>query len=147
MGLVPKAIGPTWGEMKVVTATSKTQGARPDDFSFTIEGELVTWGPECDDEAIDGACGCKRSMYGVDSLNKTTTFEVTDDPAMTVEILAAKISDFLVAGGWFKSEADGLPLAREYAGLTRGLTCMFDAGSILERRGKRFSMRQAPRVC
>ncbi len=47
--------------MKVLTATTKTQGARKNDFCFCDEGEMVMLGSECDGETADGSCGCKRA--------------------------------------------------------------------------------------
>lgn len=51
--------------MKIITATSQTQGQRASDFSFCIEGELVTYATViCDrdrEEGPDGGCGCGRS--------------------------------------------------------------------------------------
>ena len=59
---------------KVLTATAATQGMRKNDFSHTEEGELVTYGLECDCEQVDGVCGCKRSLVGRSTHKATTTF-------------------------------------------------------------------------
>ena len=52
--------------MKVLVATSDTQGARENDFSFCIEGELVTVGLVCaaDEQDLMVAAGCGRAFAG-----------------------------------------------------------------------------------
>jgi hypothetical protein len=49
--------------MKVLTATSRTQGERSGDYCFCVEGELVTL-PQVicarDARNPDGGCGCGR---------------------------------------------------------------------------------------
>lgn len=60
--------------MKVIVASRATQGTRTDDFSWTLEGELVHLPPiEC---ASGPSCGCERSFVGVASQRPTTTAEV-----------------------------------------------------------------------
>lgn len=53
--------------MKVLVATTKRQGMRKNDFCHATEGELVKFSFECDGEKVDGKCGCKRSMGGINS--------------------------------------------------------------------------------
>ena len=64
--------------MKVLSATFEKQGERSNDFCYCKEGELVYFGTICDGESIDGDCGCKRSMSGMESLKATTTVKVID---------------------------------------------------------------------
>ncbi|WP_151478877.1 DUF7715 family protein [Streptomyces albicerus] len=67
--------------MKLLTATSRTQGQRDNDFTFCIEGELVIVAPlvcEEDEENPDGGCGCGRSFGGLNSGKATTTAVVSD---------------------------------------------------------------------
>ena len=66
--------------MKVLTATRETQGARDNDFDFSIEGELVWIGWVCarDRRDPDGGCGCGRAFSGLSSHRATTTAVVRD---------------------------------------------------------------------
>src|SRR5688572_27337393 len=64
--------------MKVIVATSKLQGQRKSDFCHATEGELVVFPFQCDGEKIDGPCGCRRSMSGIDSGKATTTMMVVE---------------------------------------------------------------------
>src|SRR5579862_8855950 len=53
--------------MKILTATSRTQGQRNSDFNWCIEGELVHFGLVCaaDQDDPDGGCGCGRAFAGL----------------------------------------------------------------------------------
>ncbi len=66
--------------MKVLVATSQTQGDRDNDFCYCIEGELVWIGLVCatDRQDPDGGCGCGRSFAGMNSHQATTTVRVAD---------------------------------------------------------------------
>ena len=60
--------------MKVLVATRATQDAQRGDFSFTVDGELVTAaGFEC----ANPRCGCDRGFGGLASHRSTTTAEVS----------------------------------------------------------------------
>ena len=50
--------------MKLLVATTKTQGQRKNDFCWVPEDEIVQFAFVCDGEKIDGSCGCRRSMSG-----------------------------------------------------------------------------------
>jgi len=68
--------------MKVLVATSKTQGAREDDFSRTVDGELVFDAGPCV-AVLEGAvwdCDCSIAFRGVASAELTTTAVVADLP-------------------------------------------------------------------
>lgn len=129
--------------MKVLVATKQTQGMRPNDFCFCKEGEIVMFpSMECDNEPVDGACGCRRSMVGVETLASTTTMKVADVP-IDVHGLADAIYDALEAGGfaaagfedmaWQAAEADAQELAR--------IAANFSIGTVVERRGDVFQAR------
>ena len=67
--------------MKLLTATSRTQGQKDNDFNWCVEGELVIAGPfVCDRDAQDpdGGCGCGRAFAGLGSGKSTTTAVVAD---------------------------------------------------------------------
>ena len=68
--------------MKVLVATTQTQGARDDDFSRTVSGELVFDGGPCSGvaEDEDWDCECSIAFRGVASGELTTTAIVTELP-------------------------------------------------------------------
>ena len=86
--------------MRVLTATSKTQGARPGDFCFTTEGELVNLAVQCDCERYEpGGCGCRRAWAGLRSFRATTTAVVTEADITRHDLaraIAASLGEFEV---------------------------------------------------
>ena len=126
--------------MKALVATKETQGRRTNDFSWTQEGELVTFGSECDREPIDGQCGCKRAMSGLTTLKATTTVKVTDLPGLTQETLAEQIKSHLIKD-WHFEEPIAASIASEDAAVLGGLADQFEVGDVLERRGNDFVRR------
>lgn len=82
--------------MRVLTATSTTQGDRPDDFCWTTDGELVSL-PLLECSCPD--CGCDRSFAGLDSRRATTTCSVTEAPLDPAALRRAVVGS-LAAGGW-----------------------------------------------
>jgi hypothetical protein len=122
--------------MKVLVATSQSQGAAPDDFCFTIEGELVWFPPPCDRGAKSSAgdCGCRRSMGGLASHRATTTVITVSRPGLRFEDLVTAIADSIEAQGYHLT----LPcerVARDQAiELTKAANEM-DPGTVLDRRG------------
>ena len=76
--------------MKVLVATSRTQGARATDFFEGIDGELV-WIPEpCERGWRLGASGtrCARGFLGVATNEGTTTAMVKDVEPLTLSLYA-----------------------------------------------------------
>jgi hypothetical protein len=98
--------------MRLLTATTKTQGHRPDDFAWTIEGELVWPGLVCATDARDphGGCGCGRAFSGLNSHRGTTTAEVRDLP-LTVDDLWLAMQAHLYDSGFLLPEATAKPFA------------------------------------
>ncbi|HEU5151194.1 MAG TPA: hypothetical protein VFU19_11890 [Iamia sp.] len=82
--------------MRVLTATSTTQGDRPDDGCATTEGELVAL-PLLECSCPD--CGCDRRFVGLDSHRATTTCVVTDTPLDLAGLRRAVVRS-LAATGW-----------------------------------------------
>ena len=64
--------------MKVLVATDAGQGEAPDDYCWTLEGELVT--PLVAECARPQRCGCGRGFPGFGSARATTTAMVVDLP-------------------------------------------------------------------
>ncbi len=133
--------------MNVFVATEKTQGQRASDFCFVPNGELVTFGMVCDgNDAIDGGCGCQRSLTGIKCLKGTTTVEVVDFPHMVETDLAEVVKRSYVAGGWGKltSNEELAEWSREEAKELARLAAEFEVGAIVERRRNKFQTRQVP---
>lgn len=115
--------------MKVLVATAETQGDRPGDFHYGIEGELIRIDTPCatDRRDPDGGCGCGRAFSGLNSARATTTARVAELPLGRDDVVEALRSS-LAQQGWAPSgasdEADGL------LELVAGLP----AGTVLGRR-------------
>lgn len=110
--------------MRLLTAWS---GSAPDDFAWTVIGELVEPAEVCGrDELGDGDCGCARSFVGLASGRATTTAIVAeldiDEPTLT-----AIVADAYAAIGW-----DTDDVAATVAGL-RGLGERWPAGTVVRR--------------
>lgn len=126
--------------IKVLIATSKTQGFRANDFSHTEEGELVGFGAlECDREQVDGHCGCRRSLVGLRSGKATTTFKVAE---MECD-LSAEISRSLINNGWGGVGEDEIAkIAKDDAKGIQHIASGFAVGTVLERRGETYKNRK-----
>ncbi len=88
--------------MKVLVATRRSQGLEPDDFSWTVEGELVT---PVISECSSPTCGCDRGFGGLASHLVTTTAEISEldiDPASLREAVRSSLAD----QGWLRSLRD-----------------------------------------
>ena len=127
--------------MKVFIATTRGQGGRTNDFTFRNDGELVGFPmAECGGEAVDGPCGCRRSMSGAESSQGTTTFTVADRPDLDLETYAWGLGAAKAKDGWPVSP-DNEHLLAEAAELAR-LADEFDLGDVLERRGDAIARRK-----
>jgi len=83
--------------MLVLVATNETQGESPDDYSYTVAGELVT---AVVTECATEDCGCGRGFPGLASAFATTTAQVVDLPHLTDADLRGALFDYLARGGW-----------------------------------------------
>jgi len=115
--------------MKVLVATSETQGQRPNDFDYCVEGELVTVGVVCatDRRDPDGGCGCGRAFAGLNSHRATTTAKVKEVELSEDDYVEALRSS-LAQQGWPTSEV------AELAGWLAELVSEWPVGTIVERR-------------
>ena len=116
--------------MKILTATSRTQGQRPNDFHWCIEGELVHFGLVCaaDQADPDGGCGCGRSFAGLNSHRATTTAMVRDIGGFTTGDYVEAIRSSLSQQGWDASTA------AEEAGELMAIVADWPVGAVAERR-------------
>lgn len=129
--------------MKVLVATKEKQGMRKNDFSFTREGELVTFtGMECDGEKVDGNCGCRRSMCGVETHKATTTFKVVDMP-IEKEVFYECLKINLVSTGWAGLMGKDKAWAIVFKDVMElmSLADKFEVGTVLEKRGGTIQVR------
>ena len=128
--------------MKVLTATKETQGQRRNDFSWTEEGELVRFTCfECD-HAIDGKCGCRRSMAGTKSSKATTTMKVVDSP-MSRESFEDKLARSLAEAGWLRGDRKKADKwVRDDTDELLRIADTFDVGDIVEKRGSQIKLRR-----
>jgi hypothetical protein len=84
--------------MLVLIATNELQGTARSDYSFTVEGELVT--PLATECARGEQCGCRRGFPGLASARATTTAMVVERPGITEHDLRDAVYDWLDRGGW-----------------------------------------------
>lgn len=84
--------------MLVLVATTELQGTHADDYSFTLDGELVT--PIVAECSAPDRCGCGRGFPGFASSRATTTAVVADRPHLTRELLADAVLAWLERDGW-----------------------------------------------
>jgi hypothetical protein len=133
--------------MKILVATKDTQGQRRNDFMWCREGDIVKFGTECDGEDIDGRCGCRRAMTGVESNSSTTTMKVVDLD-ITKEKLTEAVRGNYRKGGWYKlmgSEGAEEHIKKEVEELIR-VAGTFTVGNIVEKRGNKLQSRQISRI-
>lgn len=124
--------------MKLIVATQEKQGARKNDFHHANEGEIVYFGVECDCETVDGPCGCKRSLVGIESHKASTTFKVIEKNISEAE-LCQLLKENLAKAGW--GEISDSAIKSDVRSLMR-LAKQFPIGSILERRGEAVLIRK-----
>lgn len=120
--------------MKLLTATSRTQGQRDSDFTYCVEGELVIVVDmicERDREDPDGGCGCGRSFAGLNS-SKATTTALVADLDFSREDAAEAIRSSLEQSGWLSyfDQADLDDVIEE----ALDLAAEFEVGDVVERR-------------
>lgn len=137
--------------MKVLSATSETQGWRDNDFCWAVEGELVVFPPiECDCGTIDDECGCHRAMAGLASHRATTTIQVSDRVELDRETYFKLVADGLEQQGYLPCELRGDLEVEEWLrdlvqDLVRSAAC-FKTGTVLERRGDFLAVRRPSRL-
>lgn len=133
--------------MKVLVATSHTQGTRSHDFDHCVEGELVWIDEPCRRGRVDpdNSCGCARAFAGLMSHQATTTARIREVNFTPAEyVLALRTS--LVDQGWLhETDVATDLLSRGLAGDLRDLAEEWPVGTVVERRLDVFAVRGADR--
>lgn len=117
--------------IKTLVATAKTQGARDNDYNWSVEDELVWFPPTCDSSARNGPddrCGCGRGFGGLSSHKATTTAIVTIIEGMSKEEYVEAFASSLDAQGY------GAEIAPELAGAMLDMVAAVAPGTVYERR-------------
>ncbi|MHA6623096.1 DUF7715 family protein [Pseudonocardia sp. DLS-67] len=117
--------------MNVLVATARTQGDRPNDYHFCIEGELVRIDEVCarDRGDPDGGCGCGRGFGGLNSHRATTTARIAEVP-LSLGDYALAIQSSLQQQGWNTCADCAMSEAVDLAAFVLG----WPVGSVVERR-------------
>ena len=121
--------------MKIIVATTQTQGQRPGDFNFVPEGEVVIVS-DCD--CLHAGCECSRSMVGVKCGKGTTTMMVLES-GMSREEYRRLIRD---ANKGYEDLGVDESVFDEQADSLLELADQFPAGVVIERDGEDFEQRQ-----
>ncbi|MGB0114167.1 MAG: hypothetical protein WBP59_13165 [Ilumatobacteraceae bacterium] len=132
-------------------ATNEMQGTVTDDYTFTVEGELVTAVVvEC---ASGDDCGCRRGFPGLASGFATTTAMVVDRPGVTESDLRDAVFDWLDRGGWTDlvretgiDDVDEIidEVIAEHVETIAEICSSFPPGTIIDRHGSLVSARSHP---
>lgn len=123
--------------MKVFVASGPGAKKRSDDFSWTVDGELVSLPLDTCDCAD---CGCERAVAGLASSKGTTTFAVIDHPELDAAGYVRAFSDARKRQGRLKDGDDDGWLA-EWAGEHLRLAAGFSPGQVLEIKAGRVCAR------
>nr|RZI34409.1 hypothetical protein BJQ95_03212 [Cryobacterium sp. SO1] len=120
--------------MRVLVATSATQGARASDSTGCVEGELVWLRDVCpaSRRRPDGPCPCGRSFAGMSSNKNTTTALVREIVGLTRTEYEAALTASFDLQDWCKC-CTSRPVAHVIDELI-ALAGVFPAGAVLERR-------------
>jgi hypothetical protein len=124
--------------MRVLTATTLTNGERDNDFDWCTHGELVMFGTICgrDLSDPDNGCGCGRSFSGMHSHRATTTALVEERELSTTDLgLAVRAS--LEDGGWIDEsvpEDEANAVIDEAVAMIRHVAEHFPVGTVVGTR-------------
>jgi hypothetical protein len=112
--------------MRILVATSETQGERDGDYCWTVEGELVRLpGLTCPDPG----CGCTRGWAGLASSRSTTTCKVVERDLDSSELLTT-FTDAFARGGWLVAGDDTSWIA-DFVGYHRRVAETFPVDTVL----------------
>jgi hypothetical protein len=125
--------------MRVLVATTCSQGSRRSDFTLVFTTELVQLAPVCDRDGddLDGPCGCRRAFIGIHTRRPVTTAAVTErdiTPARYRSLLRHAIRTS--RHPQTSSETDIQRLAEKTAAELERLAGGLPPGTVVERRGE-----------
>ena len=128
--------------MKVLVATRITQGDHDGDYSWTVDGELVTpASPPCS----NAECGCLRGFAGLGSSRATTTAMVVDLPHVDDYVLTNAVLDSLTRGGWLNIVGLGgqLEMIDDHVDTIMTVASRYPVGTIVSKDGTTISVRES----
>ena len=127
--------------MRVLVATSATQGMRASDSTQCVEGELVWLRDVCpaSRRRPDGPCPCGRSFAGMSSNENTTTAIVREVTGLTRADYEAALTGSFDLQEWCNC-CTARPVADVISELI-ALAGVFPAGAVLERRVDHLNLR------
>lgn len=124
--------------MKILVATTRSQGMRSDDFSHTVPGELVVdFGP-CSDDPL-GQCVFGRAFVGLGSGHLTTTAAVVDLPFLDRRSYLRVLRESVIPLDFQTTEL--VTMAEGWRRLAGDLP----VGTVVERRGGKTRVRAGSR--
>lgn len=132
-------------KLRVLAATSRTQGQRASDFSYCIPGELVVPCEICEADqraGADGGCGCARAWVGLSSRLATTTAKVKVIPRFSLADLTVAIQASLEHSGMLALEDHPEHAAADLAWRLADLAKAFPKGAVLENRMGKIAARK-----
>jgi hypothetical protein len=125
--------------MRILVATSLTNGDFPGDYNHCVDGELVYMQEPCasDLRDPDGPCGCGRGFAGTNSHHATSTAVVVDSELSADEVDEA-VRSSLEAGGWldpsFCTPELARAMVRELVDDMQRVARNFETGTVVRRR-------------
>lgn len=127
--------------MKMLVATRRTRGGRPNDYCWCVEGEPVRIGEVCpkDRDDPDGGCGCGRGFVGLSSYRATSTALVAELPLSREEYLEA-IRSSLQAQGYDPCACCSVQEGDDLMDLVAD----WPVGAVVERRLDELVVRELP---
>lgn len=130
--------------MRVLVATSRTQGAADGDYCWTVEGELVLARAIMECRHAD-ECGCARGFPGLASERATTTAAIEDRPGLDHQLLAIAIRESLGRQGWLGalSEEEIDRGVEDEIALIELVARAFPVGSVVGRHGTQVHVRRS----
>ena len=142
--VVPVTPGPYGGhidtEGRVLVATKRTRGWRPDDLLRSLDGELVRLPT---DSGEGPALGDHRAVHGLGSRAHTTTCAVVDRPYLDIDEYRSIMRNDIVAAESFGAVPAGAveDWLAEFIGFHVGAAAAYKVGDILELRNSELRAR------
>lgn len=134
--------------MRILVATSRTNGTEVGDYHHGIDGELVYMQEPCgkDVRDPDGPCGCGRGFAGMSSHRASSTALVIES-SLTGHDLREALAASLEAGGWIACssalDSDEEAWIDDLIRLIRQVAEHFPVGTVVRRRLTQYAPRFA----